>query len=145
MPTTNGAGAFGRTACDGRLGLVDFDVVEASNLQRQVLHGTDRLGMPKVVSAQQTLGALNPDVVVDTYPLRIEASNAAALVEAHDVVVVCCDNFATRYLVNDACLAAGKSSVHGAIFKFEGNVTSFVPGRGPPLSRSSSKYRTHWW
>jgi molybdopterin/thiamine biosynthesis adenylyltransferase len=115
----------------GRIGLVDFDVVEASNLQRQVLHGTDRLGVPKVVSGRETLAALNPDVQVDAHKLRIDTSNAAALVEAHDVVVVCCDNFATRYLVNDACLAAGRPSVHGAIFKFEGNVTSFVPGRGP--------------
>ena len=115
----------------GRIGLVDFDVVEASNLQRQVLHGTDRLGVPKVVSGRETLATLNPDVQVDAHRLRIDASNAATLVEASDVVVVCCDNFPTRYLVNDACLAAGKPSVHGAIFKFEGNVTSFVPGRGP--------------
>jgi len=115
----------------GTLGLVDHDVVDLSNLQRQILHTNDRIGMPKVDSARQTLTALNPDVKVIGYQERLSSENIMRLIQDYDIVVDGCDNFPTRYLVNDACVMAGKPNVHGSIFQFEGQATVFYPGKGP--------------
>ncbi len=115
----------------GTIGLIDDDVVDASNLQRQILHTTDRVGTPKVESAEQTLRGLNPDVQVDKHRTRITAANALALVARYDVIVDGADNFATRYLVNDAALKLAKPVVHASIFRFEGQLTVFAAGGSP--------------
>jgi len=115
----------------GALGLVDGDVVDLSNLQRQVLHSTRTLGMRKVDSAELALGSLNPGVSIVKVPERLTAANALALVTGWDVVVDGGDSFPTRYLVNDAALLAGKPLVHGSVYRFEGQASTFVPGRGP--------------
>jgi len=115
----------------GTLGIVDMDVVDVSNLQRQILHTNDRVGMPKVDSARQTLTALNPDIKVVGYRERVSSENIMQLIADYDVVVDGCDNFPTRYLVNDACVMAKKPNVHGSIFQFEGQATVFYPGKGP--------------
>lgn len=133
-----GAGGLGSPAAlylaaagIGTLGIVDYDVVELSNLQRQVLHGVDRIGVPKVDSARQTLGSINPDIEVITIKERLSAENAVELVGSHDVVVDGTDNFPTRYLINDASLHTGTPVVHGSVFQFEGQVTVFDPYNGP--------------
>lgn len=118
----------------GTLGLVDDDVVDASNLQRQILHSTDRIGMAKVDSAEQTLQGLNPDVKVLKHPFRMTSDNVLDLIGAYDVIVDGADNFATRYLLNDAALKLGKPVVHSSIFRFEGQLTVF-PGEGAPCYR----------
>ncbi|MBA3394401.1 MAG: molybdopterin-synthase adenylyltransferase MoeB [Deltaproteobacteria bacterium] len=118
----------------GTLGIVDDDVVDASNLQRQILHGTDRVGIPKVESAETTLRGLNPDVKVDKHRTRITSANALELIGGYDVVIDGADNFATRYLVNDSALRLGKPVVHASIFRFEGQITVF-PGTGSPCYR----------
>ena len=115
----------------GTLGIIDNDVVDISNLQRQILHANDRVGMPKVDSAKKTLEALNPDVKVIPYQAKLTSQNAMEIVREYDLVVDGCDNFPTRYLVNDACVLAGKPNVHGSIFQFEGQATVFYPGKGP--------------
>ena len=115
----------------GTLGIVDMDVVDVSNLQRQILHTNDRVGMPKVDSARQTLSALNPDIKIVGYQERVSSENIMQLIADYDVVVDGCDNFPTRYLVNDACVMAKKPNVHGSIFQFEGQATVFYPGKGP--------------
>jgi sulfur-carrier protein adenylyltransferase/sulfurtransferase len=115
----------------GTIGIVDDDVVDRSNLQRQILHSDDRVGMPKVESAQKTLQALNPDVKVIGYRERVTSENVLRLFADYDIIVDGCDNFPTRYLVNDACVFANKPNVHGSIFQFEGQATVFWPGRGP--------------
>lgn len=115
----------------GTIGIVDMDVVDVSNLQRQILHTNDRVGMPKVESAQKTLNALNPDVKVIGYQERVTSENIMELIRDYDVIVDGCDNFPTRYLVNDACFMANKPNVHGSIFQFEGQATVFYPGKGP--------------
>jgi molybdopterin/thiamine biosynthesis adenylyltransferase/rhodanese-related sulfurtransferase len=115
----------------GTLGLVDHDTVDMSNLQRQILHTNDRIGMPKVESARLTLTALNPDVKVIGYQERLSSENIMQLIEGYDVIVDGCDNFPTRYLVNDACVMTGKPNVHGSIFQFEGQASVFYPGKGP--------------
>ncbi|MEX2646603.1 MAG: molybdopterin-synthase adenylyltransferase MoeB, partial [Gaiellaceae bacterium] len=116
----------------GKLGIVDADVVDASNLQRQVIHSTERLGQPKVVSAKRTLEALNPDVDVATYEERLTSENVDRILgEGWDVIVDGADNFPTRYLVNDASIWHGIPVVHGSIYRFEGQVTVFKPGDGP--------------
>jgi sulfur-carrier protein adenylyltransferase/sulfurtransferase len=115
----------------GTLGIVDADVVERSNLQRQVLHTTDRVGMPKTASAALALHALNPDVQVRVYPERLTVDNVMALFQDYDVIVDGSDNFPTRYLVNDAAVLVGKPVVHGSIFQFEGQVSVFTPHTGP--------------
>lgn len=115
----------------GRLGLVDHDTVDISNLQRQVLHATPDLGRPKVESAREKLTALNPDVQVEVYRERLDSGNAARLIQQYDLVVDGSDNFSTRYLVNDACYFAGKPLIHGSIFRFEGQLTTILPGEGP--------------
>ncbi|MFB6157107.1 MAG: ThiF family adenylyltransferase [Haloferacaceae archaeon] len=114
----------------GRLGLVDDDVVERSNLQRQVVHGDDDVGRPKVDSGREFVANLNPDVTVETHELRLDRGNVGSVVEGYDVVVDASDNFPTRYLLNDVCRLRGTPLVHGAIYKFEGQATTLVPG-GP--------------
>ena len=133
-----GAGGLGSPAAlylaaagVGRLGLVDFDTVDLSNLQRQVLHGSASLGRPKVESARARLADLNPDVVLEAHAVRLTAANARALVADYDVVVDGSDSFATRYLINDACGLEDRPMVYGGIFRFEGQAAVFHAGRGP--------------
>ncbi|MBK8257433.1 MAG: molybdopterin-synthase adenylyltransferase MoeB [Polyangiaceae bacterium] len=133
-----GAGGLGSPAAlylaaagVGTLGIVDGDVVDSSNLQRQILHATSRVGMPKVDSAEKALTDLNPDVKVIKFEERLDSSNVDRIFEGFDVVVDGCDNFPTRYLVNDASVFKKKPVVHGSIFRFEGQVTTFVPFVGP--------------
>jgi adenylyltransferase/sulfurtransferase len=115
----------------GTIGIVDDDVVDRSNLQRQILHADDRVGMPKVESAKKTLQGLNPDVKVIGFRERVTSENVMRLFADWDVIVDGCDNFPTRYLVNDACVFLGKPNIHGSIFQFEGQATVFWPGHGP--------------
>jgi sulfur-carrier protein adenylyltransferase/sulfurtransferase len=115
----------------GTIGIIDHDVVDLSNLQRQILHTNDRVGMPKVKSAQQTLNALNPDVRVIGFNERLSSENVMRIITDFDVIVNGCDNFPTRYLINDACVMAKKPLVDGSIFQFEGQATVFSPGHGP--------------
>jgi sulfur-carrier protein adenylyltransferase/sulfurtransferase len=116
----------------GTLGVVDADVVDASNLQRQILHATDRVGVAKVDSAETTLRGLNPDVAVKKYPERLTSENVDRIFDAGwDVIVDGLDNFPTRYLVNDASVMKNIPVVHGSIFRFEGQVTVFWPQKGP--------------
>lgn len=115
----------------GTLGLVDDDVVDVSNLQRQVVHATDRVGVAKVDSAARTLAGLNPDVRVVGHRTRLTADNALALLADYDVVIDGADNFATRYLVNDVALRLGKPVVHASVFRFEGQLTVFPAGGRP--------------
>jgi molybdopterin/thiamine biosynthesis adenylyltransferase/rhodanese-related sulfurtransferase len=115
----------------GTLGIIDNDVVDISNLQRQILHANDRVGMPKVESAKKTLEGLNPDVKVIPYQAKLTSENIMDIIKDYDLVIDGCDNFPTRYLVNDACVLAGKPNVHGSIFQFEGQATVFYPGNGP--------------
>jgi len=115
----------------GRIGIVDFDVVDASNLQRQVLHGTASVGKPKLESARARLADLNPGVRVDAWETRLTSANALELLREYDVVADGTDNFPTRYLVNDACVLLGKPNVYGSIFRFEGQASVFDARRGP--------------
>jgi molybdopterin/thiamine biosynthesis adenylyltransferase/rhodanese-related sulfurtransferase len=115
----------------GHIGLVEFDTVDASNLQRQVLHGTKDLGRPKLDSARDRLHDLNPNVHVEGYATRLDRTNAMDLVKAHDLVVDGTDNFATRYLTNDACVLSGRPNVYGSIFRFEGQASVFATAKGP--------------
>ena len=115
----------------GTLGLVDFDVVDASNPQRQVLYGTADIGRPKVEVAAERIRAQHPDVAVETHAVQLDSSNALELLGAYDVVVDGTDNFPTRYLVNDACVLLGKPNVHGSIFRFEGQASVFDARHGP--------------
>ena len=115
----------------GTIGIVDDDVVDESNLQRQVLHNVERLGMPKVESARKTLQALNPDVKVVPHQARLTSENIMEILDQYDLVVDGADNFPTRYLLNDAALKMGKPVVHASIFRFEGQVTTFLPFDGP--------------
>jgi len=115
----------------GTLGIIDNDVVDISNLQRQILHANDRVGMPKVESAKKTLEGLNPDVKVIPYQAKLTSENIMEIIKDYDFVIDGCDNFPTRYLVNDACVLTGKPNVHGSIFQFEGQATVFYPGKGP--------------
>jgi adenylyltransferase/sulfurtransferase len=115
----------------GTLGLMDGDVVDLTNLQRQVLHTTADVGKPKVESGTRTIKALNPDINVISLPMRITVDNVMDVIKDYDLVVDGSDNFETRYLVNDACFLAGKTNVHGSIFQFEGMATVFAPHEGP--------------
>ncbi len=133
-----GAGGLGSPAAlylaaagVGTLGVVDADVVDASNLQRQILHRTARVGAPKVDSAEETIRGLNPDVRVVKYQERLTRDNVDRVFDGYDVVVDGCDNFPTRYLVNDASVMKRVPVVHGSVFRFEGQVTTFVPFEGP--------------
>ncbi len=133
-----GAGGLGSPAAMylaaagvGTLGIIDMDVVDASNLQRQILHNVDRIGERKVDSAKKTLVALNPDIDVVTFDVRLGADNVVSIFEQFDVVVDGTDNFPTRYLVNDASLKTRTPVVHGSIFRFEGQVSAYLPYEGP--------------
>jgi sulfur-carrier protein adenylyltransferase/sulfurtransferase len=133
-----GAGGLGSPAAMylaaagvGTIGIIDMDVVDESNLQRQILHNLDRVGERKVDSAKKTLTALNPDVNVVTYDVRLGADNVLDIIDGYDVIVDGTDNFPTRYLVNDASLLKRIPVVHGSIFRFEGQVTVFSPYVGP--------------
>ncbi len=133
-----GAGGLGSPAAMylaaagvGTLGIVDFDDVDVSNLQRQILHTVDRVGTPKVESAEKTIKGINPDVRVIAYRERLQADNVMDLLAGYDVIVDGGDNFPTRYLVNDASLHLGIPVVHGAIFRFEGQASVFAPYQGP--------------
>lgn len=133
-----GAGGLGSPAAlylaaagVGRIGLVDFDVVDESNLQRQILHDTRWIGTPKVDSAADRLLALNPLVDVALFRERLTRGNALSILGGFDVVLDGTDNFATRYLTNDACFLLGRPNVYGSVFRFEGQVSVFQPGKGP--------------
>jgi adenylyltransferase/sulfurtransferase len=133
-----GAGGLGSPAAlylaaagVGTLGIVDADVVELSNLQRQVLHGQTTLGMPKTESARRRLGDLNPQVHVEAHPVRLTSDNALELLGGYDLTVDGSDNFPTRYLVNDASVLLGKPYVYGSIFRFDGQVSVFAAADGP--------------
>lgn len=115
----------------GRLGLVDFDRVDTSNLQRQIIHSTKNVGKPKVESAKERLRDINPLIRIDTYDERLSKENAIKLIRQYDIVLDGTDNFQTRYLVNDACVFEKKPFVYGSIFRFEGQSTVFYPGKGP--------------
>ena len=139
-----GAGGLGSPAAlylaaagVGTLGIVDDDVVDRSNLQRQILHTDARVGLKKVESARTTLHALNPALRLHGHDLRLDASNVESLFAGYDVVVDGTDNFSTRYLINDACVKLGIANVHGAIFRFEGYVTVYSQKRGGPCYRCS--------
>ncbi len=119
----------------GTLGLVDFDCVDISNLQRQILHGTPDVGTKKLESAKKHLLALNPKIEVVTHDCRFEASNAAALVRPYDLIIDGTDNFPTRYLSNDVCVFEKKVNIYGSIFRFEGQTTVFAPHLGGPCYR----------
>jgi len=133
-----GAGGLGAPAAlylaaagVGTLGLIDADVVEASNLQRQIIHSTARIGRPKVESARETIEGLNPDIKVVAHNEWLDRTNVARLIADYDLIVDGTDNFPTRYLVNDAAVIARKPVVHGSVFRFEGQVTVFKPYDGP--------------
>jgi adenylyltransferase/sulfurtransferase len=115
----------------GKIGIVDGDTVELSNLQRQIIHSMDDLGKNKAVSAKETIQGLNPSLDVVTYQQRLTSENILALLQEYDIVVDGSDNFPTRYLVNDACVLTGKPLSHGAVFRFHGQVMTIVPGQGP--------------
>ena len=133
-----GAGGLGSPAAlylaaagVGTLGLVDFDVVDKTNLQRQILHGTSAVGTPKLESARARLQDLNPNVQVETFETRLTSQNALDIIREFDVVADGTDNFPTRYLVNDACVLLGKPNVYGSIFRFEGQASVFYAKEGP--------------
>jgi adenylyltransferase/sulfurtransferase len=115
----------------GRIGIVDFDVVDFSNLQRQILHGTPDVGRPKLQSAKDRLQAINPEVKIDLHEARLTSANAMAILEPYDIIIDGTDNFPTRYLVNDACVLLKKPNVYGSIFRFDGQASVFFPPHGP--------------
>jgi len=115
----------------GHLGIVDFDVVDHSNLQRQIIHSTDDVGRPKLESAKERLLAINPHIEVETYETRLTSANALEILADYDIIVDGTDNFPTRYLVNDACALLGKPNVYGSIFRFEGQASVFYAKEGP--------------
>ena len=133
-----GAGGLGSPAAlylaaagVGTIGIIDMDFVDASNLQRQILHNTDRIGDRKVDSAKKTLTLINPDLEVITYDTRLGADNILEIIDGYDLIVDGTDNFPTRYLVNDASLLKKIPVIHGSIFRFEGQITVFDPYVGP--------------
>ncbi|MCZ7583716.1 MAG: molybdopterin-synthase adenylyltransferase MoeB [Deltaproteobacteria bacterium] len=137
-----GAGGLGSPAAFylaaagvGTLGLVDFDVVDETNLHRQILHTHDRVGTPKIESAVKTLKAYAPDVNIIPFETRIDSSNVEEILRGFDVIVDGTDNFPTRYLINDACVKLKKPCVHGSVYRFEGQVTVFHPDAGGPCYR----------
>ncbi|ELY68409.1 SAMP-activating enzyme E1 [Natrinema versiforme] len=143
-----GAGGLGSPAIQylaaagvGRLGIVDDDIVERSNLQRQIVHRDDDVGRPKVESAADYVAALNPDIEVETHETRVTADTVAALVAEYDIVLDASDNFATRYLLNDHCVLTETPLFHGAIYRFEGQITSFTNERGGDRDESPPCYR----
>lgn len=119
----------------GKIGIVDFDTVDFSNLQRQIIHGTEDVGRPKAVSAKETIASINPNVEVVIHNTRISSENALDLIGQYDIVVDGTDNFPTRYLTNDACVLLKKPNVYGSIFRFEGQASVFAPHLGGPCYR----------
>ncbi len=119
----------------GKLGILDFDAVDFSNLQRQILHGTEDVGRPKTQSASETIARINPNVEVAVYNTRITSENAFEIIQPYDIVVDGTDNFPTRYLTNDACVLLKKPNVYGSIFRFEGQASVFAPHLGGPCYR----------
>src|SRR3954447_21221240 len=137
-----GAGGLGSPAAlylaaagVGRLGLVDFDRVDLTNLQRQILHGTKDVGRSKLESARDRLRDINPDIGIELHQCRLSSQNAEKIIAEYDVIVDGSDNFATRYLSNDVCVFAGKPNVYGSVFRFEGQATVFAPHLGGPCYR----------
>ena len=137
-----GAGGLGSPAAlylvaagIGTLGLTDGDVVDLSNLQRQILHTTDRIGMPKVESGGQLLTALNPETTIELYPEHVSKENIMSLLEQYDIILDGSDNFSTRFLINDACFFAKKTLISGSIFRFEGQLATIKPHEGFPCYR----------
>lgn len=133
-----GAGGLGSPAAlalaaagVGRIGICDMDEVDLSNLQRQIIHFTADVGRPKVDSAAAKMLRINPNIQVETHPIAVTSENALSLFDRYDVILDGSDNFATRYLVNDACVMVRKPCVHGSIFRFDGQATVFVPFEGP--------------
>src|SRR5207237_9890393 len=119
----------------GRIGLVDFDVVDFSNLQRQVLHGTPDVGRPKLQSAKDKLQAINPEVKLDLYETRLSSANALDIFKPYDIIIDGTDNFPTRYLVNDACVLLKKPNLYGSIYRFDGQASVFALPRDPRYRR----------
>ncbi len=119
----------------GRLGIVDFDVVDHSNLQRQILHGTKDVGRPKIQSAKDRLSDVNPHIEIETYETALRSENAFDILKNYDIIIDGTDNFQTRYLVNDASVLLGKPNVYGSIFRFDGQASVFYPGGGGPCYR----------
>jgi molybdopterin/thiamine biosynthesis adenylyltransferase len=115
----------------GTIGIIDADTVDMSNLQRQILHTEGRVGVPKVDSAEITLKALNSELTVNKYNARLTSENVMEIFGNYELIIDGCDNFATRYLVNDACVMSGIPNIHGSIFRFDGQATVFYPGKGP--------------
>src|SRR5437899_7187459 len=125
------AGVYLAASGVGTIGLVDFDVVDESNLQRQILHWTSSVGMPKVDSARRTLFEVNPDVKVRTHAIRLDPDNVLDIFQDYDVILSGSDNFTTAYLVNDAALLLKKPVAYGSIFRFDGQASTFIPYQGP--------------
>src|SRR5690349_8989268 len=119
----------------GRIGIVDFDAVDLTNLQRQILHGTDDVGRAKTESARDTLKRINPHTQVELHTTRLTSQNALAIIDRYDFVVDGTDNFPTRYLTNDACVLLKKPNIYGSIFRFEGQASVFAPHLGGPCYR----------
>lgn len=115
----------------GRIGVVDSDVVEISNLQRQILHNSEKIGWPKVDSAAATLNPINPGVELVTWRLRVTADNINALIKEYDFVIDATDNFESKFLINDACVAAGRAYSHGGILRYSGQTMTIIPGESP--------------
>lgn len=125
------AGFYLAAAGVGKIGIIDSDVIEISNLNRQILHNNGRMGKSKAESARQTLGDLNPDIEVVAYQVRLTSENALELIKDYDLVVDCSDNFPVRFLMNDVCVRTGKPLFYGAISGFEGQAMTILPGSGP--------------
>jgi len=125
------AGYYLAAAGIGNIGVVDFDDVDSSNLQRQILHSTDRIGINKAESAKLTMEKLNPDIKIQIFKERLSSSNIERILGDYEIILDGTDNFPTRYLINDACVFSGKTIVHGSIFRFEGQLTIFKPNEGP--------------
>src|SRR2546426_627113 len=125
------AGVYLAASGVGTIGLVDYDVVDESNLQRQILHWTSSVGMPKVDSARRTLFEVNPDVKVRTHAIRLDPDNVLDIFQDYDVILSGSDNFTTAYLVNDAALLLKKPVAYGSIFRFDGQASTFIPYQGP--------------
>ena len=137
-----GAGGLGSPAAlylaaagIGTIGLADSDAVEISNLQRQILHSTGKLGVPKVASGAERLQALNPDVRVQTHPILVTENNIGQLISDYDFVLECTDSFEAKYLINDACVRAGKPFCHASVIRFYGEIMTWVPGKSVPCYR----------
>lgn len=133
-----GAGGLGSPAAMylaaagvGTIGIADADVVDLSNLQRQILHGTEDLGRPKVLSAKESMERMNPDVKVNTYHTFVMSDNIRELIREYDFIIDGTDNFPAKFLINDACVMEGKPFCHGGIIRFKGQLMTYVPGQGP--------------